>query len=113
MKKFLFFINVILAVIIFNGEVFSANELFRSVASGSWNAIGTWQMSTNNGGTWIAATSAPTDTSGTITIQSPNTVTVTVSTSADQLIVNSGGTITINAAIILTLKDGSGDDLTL
>ncbi len=113
MKKFLFFINVILAVIIFNGEVFSANELFRSVASGSWNAIGTWQMSTNNGGTWIAATGAPTDTSGTITIQSPNTVTVTVSTSADQLIVNGGGTITINAAIILTLKDGSGDDLTL
>ena len=92
---------------------FSANEYFRSTASGNWNANATWQMSTNSGGTWFAATSTPTDTSGPITIQSPNTVTVSVNVNADQLTVNNGGVISVNSSIVFTLKDGSGEDLLL
>ena len=95
-----FFLTCFLVIMI-SGNAFSANELFRSVATGNWNAISTWQMSTNGGGTWFAATSTPTDTSGGITIQSPNIVTVTVSVSADQLGVNNGGTISINNGVTL------------
>lgn len=102
---------LILAILSVAQSSFAANEYFRSIVSGNWNATGTWQMSTNSGGTWIAATSTPTDTSGIITIQSPNTVTVTVSVSADQIAMNAGGTISINSGIVLTIKDGSGEDL--
>ena len=90
----------------------SANELFRSAASGNWNAVSTWQMSTNGGGIWFAATSVPRDTSGTITIRNPNTVTVSVSTTANQMVIDSGGVLAINAGIILTIPDGSGNDIT-
>ncbi len=72
---------------------FAVNELFRSNASGSWNSIGTWQMSTNGGSNWIAATSTPNDTSGAVTVRSPNTVTVTASVSANQVTVESGATL--------------------
>ena len=91
----------------------SANELFRSNASGNWNATSTWQMSTNGGGVWFAATSVPHDTSGAITIRNPNTVTVTVSTTANQMVIDSGGVLVINSGIILTVPDGSGDDITV
>ncbi len=101
-----------LMIFLICGNAFSANELFRSVASGNWNANSTWEMSTNGGGSWFAATSTPSDTSGGITIQSPNIVTVTVNVSVDQLSVN-GGTISINSGIFLDILDGSGTDLVL
>ena len=91
MKKLILKIAMLIAVtFLLNGSAYSANEYFRSVSSGNWNSNSTWQMSTNGGGTWFAATSTPTDTSGPITIQSPNTVTVSVNVNADQLTVNNG-----------------------
>ncbi len=114
MKKLMLQFSISIFIIIFNyGTAFSANEYFRSVTTGHWNSNSTWQMSTDGGGTWIAATGTPTETSGPITIQSPNTVTVMVSVNADQLVINSGGTISINAAINLTIMNGGGDDLVL
>ena len=114
LKKFnqIFFYTCIFLFLI-SSYAFSSNEYFRSVASGNWNSTGTWQMSTNNGGTWIAATGTPHDTSGVITIQSPNTVTVTANVKANQLTVNTGGILSINAGIFLTITDASGDDLYL
>jgi hypothetical protein len=70
-------------------------------------------MSTNGGSSWFAATSIPHDTSGTITIRNPNTVTVNVSTSANQLNIDSGGVLTINSGIILTVPDGAGNEITV
>ena len=99
-------------IFLINGSVFSANEYFRSIASGDWNSISTWQMSTNSGSTWIAATLTPTDASGEITVRYPNIVTVTVSVNADQLTIDSGS-VSINTGIILTLLNGSGNDLTV
>ncbi len=80
MKKLLFQF-ALSAVLIFlsNGFVYSANEYFRSVASGNWDSPSTWEMSVNNGSTWFPATSIPSDTSGVITVRSPNTVTITTS----------------------------------
>ena len=99
-------------IFLINGSVFSANEYFRSIASGDWNSISTWQMSTNSGTTWIAATLTPTDASGEITVRYPNIVTVTVNVNADQLTIDSGS-VSINTGIILTLLNGSGNDLTV
>ncbi len=114
MKKLILLVAFMFGVIIIvNGKVYSANEMFRSSASGNWNSNGTWEMSTNGGGTWIAATKTPNDSAGVITVRSPNTVTVTVSVKADQLVVNSGGIISISNLINLTIIDGSGTDLLL
>jgi len=113
MKKILIrFVISCIIIFLINGLAFSANEYFRSNASGNWNAISTWQMSTNFGVTWIAATLTPNENSGLITVRYPNTVTVTVSVSADQLTIDSG-TVSISAAVVLTLLDGSGTDFTV
>ena len=82
MKVFTKSLSVLLLIFCVSGNLaFAANELFRSIANGNWNSTSTWEMSTNGGGSWFAATSVPYDTSGATTVRSPNTVTVTVSTS--------------------------------
>lgn len=83
---------------------FAANELYRSNASGNWNSTGTWQMSTNGGSTWIAATSTPNDTSGAVTIRNPNTVTVTASVSANQITIESGAGLNGGATLGVSLS---------
>lgn len=108
--KLFFIINLITLI---NGYSFSANERFRSVTSGNWHSNSTWEMSINNGISWFPASSTPRDSSGLINVRSPNTVTVTVSVNADQLTVESGATLTINAGIVFTLLNGSGNDFTL
>jgi len=111
MKKLFQLILLISVIIAISNTAFSANEFFRSLATGNWNANATWEMSTNGGGTWFAATSTPTDTSGSITVRNPNTVTVTVSVTANQLTVVGSATLSVNTGIILTITDGSGEDL--
>ncbi|MBK7160935.1 MAG: hypothetical protein IPH77_20925 [Ignavibacteria bacterium] len=114
MKKLqLQFVFCLLISLLITGNAFSANEFFRSITSGNWNAISTWQMSTNSGSTWIAATLTPTDASGEITVRSPDSVTVTVNVNADQLTVNGGGLLYIITGVTFTLKDGVSTDFTL
>lgn len=113
MKYVYCFYLILLATMFSSGSAFSANELFRSVSSGSWNSTSTWEMSTNGGGVWFAATSLPHDTSGTTTVRSPNIVTVTVSTTSNQLVIDGGGTLTINNAIVLTTPNGTGNEVTV
>jgi hypothetical protein len=106
------FILTCIIIFLISSTAFSANEYFRSNISGDWNSTLTWQMSTNSGSTWIAATLTPTDASGLITVRYPNTVTVTANVNADQLTIDSGS-ISINSGIVLTLLDGTGTDLTV
>ena len=94
MKKLkLQFVFCFLISLILSGTGFSANELFRSNASGNWNTLSTWQMSTNNGATWIAATAPPRDTSGLITIRNPNAVAVTGVVTASSVTIDSGANL--------------------
>lgn len=112
--KYIYCLCIIaLATLTSAGTAFSANEMFRSVSSGNWNSTSTWEMSTNGGGVWFAATSVPHDTSGATTVRSPNTVTVTVSTTSNQLTIEGGATLTINAAIVLTTPNGTGNEVTV
>ncbi|MDQ3019895.1 MAG: hypothetical protein M3R36_04890 [Bacteroidota bacterium] len=112
-KSVLQFILSFVLVITVSETAFSANEQFRSQSSGNWNSDSTWQMSTNGGITWFSATSTPRDSSGVITVRAPNIVSVTVSTTANQLIVDSNAVLAVNNGIILTILAGSGNDLTM
>ncbi len=86
---------------------------YRSFASGNWNANSTWEVSTD-GSTWAAATSTPTSSSAdTITIRSPHSVTVSANVNANQLVVNSGATLSIDTGVTLTIDDAAGTDLTV
>ncbi len=114
MKKSLFLFAVLSMVTFFvNGTAFSANEFFRSIVTGNWNSPSTWQMSTNSGSTWITATGFPSDSSGVVTVRSSHTVTINSDASADQLVVNNGGIITIGAGIFLSISNGSAIDLSV
>lgn len=82
---------------------------YRSVASGNWNAVTTWQKW--NGSAWIAATVVPSSSGNVITIQSGHIVTVTAAATVDQVVVSFGGTLVLNSGITLTLANGTGTDL--
>ncbi|MEZ4690418.1 MAG: hypothetical protein R3A12_09645 [Ignavibacteria bacterium] len=113
MKKLNLYVLLIFAVIFFaSGNVYSANEYFRSIASGNWNSLSTWEMSPNNS-TWSPATTTPDATSNNITVRSPHIVTVTANVSANELYVNTGATLSINSGITLTIIPDVGDEFTL
>ena len=81
---------------------------YRSNATpGNWSAAATWERF--DGATWVAAITAPTSTDGVITIRSPHIVTVNTAISADQVIVEVGGTLSVTST--LTIDDGTGTDL--
>ena len=88
-----------------------SSQSFRSATSGNWNANSTWEQSFD-GTTWTPATSTPTAASNTITVRSPHTVTVTANVDADQLTVDSGGTLSVNSSVAFTVANGTGTDLT-
>ena len=82
---------------------------FRSVMSGPWSTLTTWEY---NGGTgWIPATAAPTNGAGAITICNGHNVTVTVNLSTDETIIDAGGTLSISTGKTVTVTDNTGDDL--
>jgi len=101
MQKFkLQFVFIFLMSLLISGTAFSDNELFRSTASGNWNATSTWEMSTNGGALWIPATLTPTNFSSTISIF--HVVTVTADVTADQIIIQTGAELSIDSGITLT-----------
>ena len=82
---------------------------YRSKQTGNWNAASNWERF--DGTTWLAAVTPPTSADGVITVRTGHTITVNVNTSADQIIVQASGVLTMAAD--LTLNDGAGDDLTI
>lgn len=89
----------------------AANGDYRSKATGNWSSTSSWEF--YNGTSWVAATGTPTSADGSITILSGHTVTVTVSITADQVIVDPGGSLTVFSGKNLTIANGTGDDLTV
>ena len=105
MKKNLpFFLSILSIFLIQKTEAQSIGD-YRSAASGDWSSVSTWQMF--NGATWAAAITVPTQLSGVITVS--DSVTVTGTDSADQVIVSPTGVI--NVLGTLKLFDGTGTDL--
>lgn len=83
---------------------------YRTIAAGAFNGTSVWQSF--NGLFWINTTFAPSNTSGTITILHSVTIGSGLVVNADQLVISSGGTLTITNGT-LNLYNGTGNDLTL
>ena len=87
---------------------------YRSVVTdGNWDALSTWEYSTDLS-TWNAASEAPrSGNSSSITVMDTDTVTLGSSVDADQVTIQSGGRLIVPAGITLTVKDGPGTDLVI
>jgi hypothetical protein len=88
----------------------STNDYYRSASTGNWNSTSTWQASVDNI-TWQPAITVPDFNSNTITVQMGHTVTITSNVTLDQTIVNGTLVYGDNAGSVLTINDGTGDDL--
>ena len=85
---------------------------YRSRATGNWGTAASWD--TYNGTAWVAASAAPTSASGIVTIQNGHIITVNNNATIDQVVVQTGGQLTIaNNNNTLTLADGAGTDLSV
>lgn len=85
---------------------------YRSLASGNWNAITTWQR--YNGTGWVAAAAYPTSTDGVITIRDGHIITIgSYNLTLDQVTVDGGAQLIVNSSTTysVTLSNGPGDDL--
>ncbi|MBP6023679.1 T9SS type A sorting domain-containing protein [Ferruginibacter sp.] len=80
---------------------------YRSFATGNWNNPATWERF--DGASFVAASTAPASTDGIITIRTGHNVTVNSAVTADQIVVDAGGTLTQTADF--SLANGTGDDL--
>ena len=87
-----------------------SNAHYRSVVSGNWNNIATWETSPTGTDPWAPALTPPTFNARTITVRNGHTVSIVSSTSADELTVENGATLEYNAGT-LTLNNGIGVDL--
>lgn len=77
---------------------------------GNWGAISSWEE--YDGVDWIPASSSPTSASGVITIRSGATILLDIAVTADQIVIDAGGTLSVNQGTFnLTLNNGTGDDL--
>jgi hypothetical protein len=85
---------------------------YRSRQNGNWGTAGTWER--YNGTNWVTATVAPTSANANvIAVRSPNTVIVTTNVAVDQVVVESGGQVTVNSGRTLTIANGTGTDMTV
>lgn len=86
----------------------SASDYFRSKTTGNWGSNATWESSPDNG-IWYDATLVPDANANTITIQNGHNVTISTPRTADQIVVATGGTLTLIDNF--TLANGAGIDL--
>ncbi len=87
----------------------NSDHYYRSVMSGNWNNIATWESSPDNI-TWNAAVMPPSHYARTITIRNPHTVTINSNVGLDETIVEAGATLSWQS-FNLTIYNGPGADL--
>lgn len=90
--------------------VSTATDYFRSLATGSWASPSSWESSADNIN-WINATLTPTSNANVISIRNGHTVTINATVTVDEVNVLSGGVLTASA--VMTVNNGSGDDITV
>lgn len=84
---------------------------YQSHNSGTWATAANWERW--NGSSWVnPAPSAPTSADGVVTILNGHTMTNAANgLTIDQLVIASGGQLTINSTVTWTLANGTGTDL--
>jgi MBG domain (YGX type)/Ig-like domain CHU_C associated len=83
---------------------------YRSATSGNWGTAGTWEVSSDGGTTWFAASSSPTSANSVITIRNTHIITVSSSVTIDQSLIAAGGEVDLTGGT-LTIANGTGIDL--
>lgn len=81
---------------------------YRSRQTGAWTTATSWQ--TFDGTNWINAASAPSSSNGIITILSGHVITSNAALTADQVMINSGGTLSVTGGTF-TLAASTATDL--
>ncbi|HRD54191.1 MAG TPA: hypothetical protein PKY96_16250 [Flavobacteriales bacterium] len=84
-----------------------SNGDYRSAGTGNWTVADTWERF--NGTDFVAAGIAPSASDGVITIRTGHTVSINSTTTADQIVVEAGATLSMPST--LNLSDGAGPDL--
>lgn len=85
---------------------------YRSSGSGDWNTLSTWERW--NGTNWVSPSGGegtPTSGHDTITVRSPDVVSVTSNVTIDEVVVEFGGQITVSNEVTITVVDGPDTDL--
>ncbi|MEO1714633.1 MAG: hypothetical protein AAFU60_14980, partial [Bacteroidota bacterium] len=77
--------------------------------NGNWNTASDWE--TFSGGSWITATLVPSSSDGRILIQNGHTMTIDLAISIDEVVVAPGAILERGAGHLVTLNDGTEDDL--
>ncbi len=85
-------------------------DYYRSRTTGNWGTAATWESSAD-AITWGTATLSPTSSANTITILNSYNVTIAAAVTADQLVIETGATLTNSSG--LTIANGTGTDLTI
>src|SRR5688572_17282602 len=107
MRKYLFLLP--LSVISFTVALSQATGEYRSATSGAWNLATTWQR--YDGANWVAAATGPSSTDGVITILNTHTVTANTAITADQIVIDNGGTLTISGNTFTIANGADANDL--
>jgi hypothetical protein len=85
---------------------------YQSIASGNWTADFATIWEYWNGSAWTTATTFPTSADGNIFIRSGTDISIDANITADQIVVESGGEISLNQNnLVLTIADGPDEDL--
>ncbi len=102
---------ILFICILFTNEFFpqSTND-FRTKGSGDWSSTSIWEYY-SAGGSWLQATVVPSyDNANQITIRNGHIVTISGNRTVDQLVIDAGGTLSLNTNITWTINNSSGDD---
>ncbi len=89
---------------------YDTKPVYRTItaASGNWTTVANWEMSTNYGGTWIAACTYPIGINSTeIYIEPGITLTMDKKIDADYLEIKNGGTLKTTPTTQLTIHNGN------
>lgn len=83
-----------------------------NIANGVWGTAANWEKW--NGSAWVVANAAPTSANAkTITIQSGHYIRVATAVTVNEVTVDVGGRLAVQGAIVLTIADTAGIDLTI
>src|SRR5215210_1305160 len=95
-----------------SGQSTSTTDYFRSAQSGLWDVANTWESSPDSNN-WVPSALAPTSEANTITIQSGDSVTISNSTTIDQVEISGGGLLDVSTVplSVLTINNGQGPDV--
>ncbi|MBK8087256.1 MAG: hypothetical protein IPK31_04500 [Chitinophagaceae bacterium] len=85
---------------------------YRTVQSGTWDDASTWETSVDDI-IWTPTAVVPTDAANAIRINAAHIVTINNTASANQLTINTGGSLIHNAGVAFSLFDVAGTDMTI